>query len=54
VDDNYFTPVAITKATAQSLHRRYGYSKVVYRLSAAVPDAWIAGFDEICRADVDS
>jgi len=54
MDDNYFTPVTITRATAQSLHRRYGYSKVVYRLSAAVPDAWIAGFDEICRADVAS
>jgi hypothetical protein len=49
-----FSPVTITGATAQSLHRRYGYSKVVYRLSATVPDAWLAGFDEICQADVDS
>ena len=45
-----FTPVTITRATAQSLHRRYGYSKVVYRLSAAVPGGWIAGFDATCRA----
>ncbi len=36
------------------MQRRYGYSKVVYRLFAAVPDAWITGFDEICRANVAS
>jgi hypothetical protein len=52
MNEDQFTPVTITRATAQSLHRRYGYSKVVYRLSAVVHDAWIAGFDELCRADV--
>ncbi len=46
------SPVTITRATAQSLHRRYGYSKVVYRLSAAVPAAWLDSFDAVCQADM--
>jgi len=50
--DAAFSPVTITRATAQSLHRRYGYSKVVYRLSAAVPAAWLESFDAACQADV--
>ncbi len=50
--DAAFRPVTITGATAQSFHRRYGYSKVVYRLSAAVPDAWLESFDAACQADV--
>ena len=50
--DAAFSPVTITRATAQSLHSRYDYSKVVYRLSAAVPAAWIESFDAACRADV--
>ncbi len=50
--DAAFIPVTITRATAQSLHRRYGYSKVVYRLSAAVPEAWIESFDDACQAEV--
>ncbi len=50
--DAAFIPVTSTRATAQSLHRRYGYSKVVYRLSAAAPDAWIESFDAACQADM--
>lgn len=49
MNDFQFTPVQIVGATAQSMPGRHGYTRVIYRLSAPVPGAWIERFDNCCR-----
>lgn len=49
MNDFQFTPVTIIGAIAQSLPGRYAYTRVVYRLSAPVPGAWIERFDNCWR-----
>lgn len=52
MEDRHFTPVTITRAVAEALPVRHGYTTLVYRLSAPVSGAWLARFEAACQASV--